>query len=1455
MKRYIFSVLALAACALPVFSQVSNDNEDEVNKLDVRDAKNDFVPGQVLVKFKDANRIQVRRAQGRFASTDADRVTAVLQKYGTEVMEQLLPRQNPNRQMRRAKAFNGTVIQERDLSQLYCVTLAAAHQDEVTQVVDELKALDEVEFAEPNYKVYMLTDDHIADSYGENPMVEQQWGLDNYGVKELWNKPIINKERPVIAILDTGVDLTHPDLKDNIWTNSTESYGAKDNDNDGNGFKNDVHGWDFVNNSPNIRDNNMHGTHVAGIAAAANNGIGIVGANPQALIMPITVLQSDGSGDMATIIKGINYAAQNGASVLNMSFGAYVNSRALRQALETAYQKAVLVAAAGNGARCIYASHYPSKHSPPEPKSMPCFPAAYSFVLGVQASDRENYVTEWSNYDDDGPIYSCETTSFEPDGLNYELKAPGRKIMSTIPGGSYKQLNGTSMAAPLVAGAVSALKMVKQYDTQEMLWGDLLHTNNIAEAFYLTNRPAELDLLNVMLSDRKELSDATEEDYSEDKDVDAGETIQIFPVLKTTFGEASHIKLQLKVGEFEDPNVVEFLTPEADFGIHLDALGKAVSQNPLVIKIPNHIADARHISLRVVATCDENREPVELPFVLIAHNMVKISGMINDHRILTADRTYYVNGTLAVNNGASLTIEPGTRLEFAQGVELTAFGKLNAKGTPEKPIVLCHHTGEGAWEGIFSHQSEGAHDHSNEILYTNGDSTLFTLVPSAVTPYEIRKLERRVYYGDDEAEPTRFFQLKDYLKDVSGNQNMTGHEHLLTDPAFLTPAVLQMKKDYDEYCSTYSLHRTEDKNNSTLISATFLAWVTYDNPTDTIMFCNIEGCTYQKYSPSPLMQDCVLENLQYIGGINGERCVIVGTNYMGLGNLSPNHKHSNLIGNTMSRPDNNLYSSLYSCNFFNNFRKEPDGKDYSLSIVANTPKVDHADNPSYLGTSREDIVRSHLYEMGNAANTWGVFDLSNMPKQPISQAHGIVWKVLVNGKDAQDQFDDIPPLGVGKHQIEVYFSRPMNKAVVPQIAFGVRDPYTQNAVSEEGTWNEEGTVYTAYVTLSGKTNSDGLNRIKVWGAEDNEYVMCPIEDKRFNMMVQVAGSMSTGFAAQPGLGCVRLTWNNENNHNEDAMGYNVYRYREYQKTIPAGWRDGSWHDEETFTARDTVCINETILAIESESYTDHNVTPGETYYYYYKVLSTDLQEYDVSNVVVATPLTSTRGDANGSGTVDVADVVSTVNYITLQNPLPFIFEAADMNEDNLINILDVMGIVKGILNPCLLAASLTEGLAKYTIEDGVLYVESDVALGGVQVQLSLNEELRMNNDECNATRSKREFATAADLEGFETAAAWLSDNDYLFLAYSMNGRTLAPGKHALLHIGDANITSLCLSDTRGKNVNVVSSDMTGISRPASNVMNVKGIYTLSGQKLSGNSIDLQKLPHGIYIVNGEKIIK
>ena len=375
--------------------------------------------------------------------------------------------------------------------------------------------------------------------------------------------------------------------------------------------------------------------------------------------------------------------------------------------------------------------------------------------------------------------------------------------------------------------------------------------------------------------------------------------------------------------------------------------------------------------------------------------------------------------------------------------------------------------------------------------------------------------------------------------------------------------------------------------------------------------------------------------------------------------------------------------------------------------------------------------------------------------------------------------------------------------------------------------------------------SDGVNRIYVRGAEDDEFFPCPYEKSRFNINVQVAGSMATGFAAEAGAGRVNLTWDNSQNDIEDAMGYNVYRFcNEQKRSVPRHYENGKWIDAHEIV--DTIRINENILDVDTDNYIDCDVVPNRTYYYFYKVLSTDLREYDVSNIVAATPMTATMGDANGSGEVDVADVVTTVNYAVGMKPEPFIFDAADMNSDKNIDVLDVIGIVQNVLHSTgANAASLQEYQVMYTVENGFLYVESPVDLAGVQVQLNLNGRCK-----------KEDVRTAQDLNGFEQASAWLTDDDYLLLAYSMNGKTLSSGKHALLYVGDSDISQLRISDVNGHNVTVIAGDgTTQIDVMGSRVQRQEGIYDLQGRKLSHLPSHFPPLKKGVYIINGKKVVK
>ena len=327
-----------------------------------------------------------------------------------------------------------------------------------------------------------------------------------------------------------------------------------------------------------------------------------------------------------------------------------------------------------------------------------------------------------------------------------------------------------------------------------------------------------------------------------------------------------------------------------------------------------------------------------------------------------------------------------------------------------------------------------------------------------------------------------------------------------------------------------------------------------------------------------------------------------------------------------------------------------------------------------------------------------------------------------------------------------------------------------------------------HITLDTKF-TDGLNRIYVANARDNEHFEIPVENMRFNVYVSAAGSLSNEFMATPGLGKVDLEWNNNEVDFDDFLGYNMYRYI-YDSVIIAAHYDENWNwieADTVFAPTDTVRLNTSL--IQDTLFTDYDVTPGQRYYYFYKVMRTDLSEsVSPSKVVSTIPLSSVRGDANGSMAVDVADVVTTVNYITNQNPQPFIYEAADVNADGTINVLDIVGIINIILHPGR-GMSSEVATAKYSIEDGILYVETPVELGGVQFTFNMSQD--------NA------IEVLSALNGFERVNTWLNDDQYMFMAYSMSGRKLTAGRHALLRIGDAGIDDIVLSDQYGNNVAAV----------------------------------------------------
>ncbi len=255
------------------------------------------------------------------------------------------------------------------------------------------------------------------------------WGRDLVNSPEVWNQGITGNGI-VVAVVDSGVDYTHPDLDANIWRNAGE---IPDNgiDDDRNGYVDDVRGWDFVSNDNNPMDGDIdgHGTHVAGAIAAERNDFGITGVAYNAKIMPVRVLSTDGFANSNNSAAGIRYAADNGANIINFSISSWLPSRETNEAIQYATNKGVVVVmAAGNDG--YFEPDYPAIN-------------ADRFGIAVGAIDRNSTMPYFSDLAGTRP-------------LNYVL-APGVDIYSTTPNNTYKTLDGTSMAAPHVAGVAALM--------------------------------------------------------------------------------------------------------------------------------------------------------------------------------------------------------------------------------------------------------------------------------------------------------------------------------------------------------------------------------------------------------------------------------------------------------------------------------------------------------------------------------------------------------------------------------------------------------------------------------------------------------------------------------------------------------------------------------------------------------------------------------------------------------------------------------------------------------------------------------------------------------------------------------------------------------------------------------------------------------------------------------------
>lgn len=797
------------------------------------------------------------------------------------------------------------------------------------------------------------------------------------------------------------------------------------------------------------------------------------------------------------------------------------------------------------------------------------------------------------------------------------------EILSCVPGGNYREYNGTSMATPLVAGAVSLYRSQRPAESQEMLFGNFIHSINqhidLVGALNIVPNP-ELDIISCKLTDII--------DGDGDGRPDAGETIELKVKVRNTWGQSDDVKVGIEFGEFEDQTTAAILTPEANIG-SISAYATRENDINLKIKLAANINDGRDIVFKLKTWYGDHLGEKNQPITISVENGVELKGIISQNTTLSAKKQYIITEHIVIPEGITLTIKPGTKLKFMDNVRMTVTGNLYAVGKSDSLIYFTKKENSSGWGGI---QIDGA-------------------LQSEYSVFEFMNI---------------------------------------WNSAIISPG--------------YNSQKLKDCQIINNIGHSTLANICVEN--SNILYNNTATCTFLN-----------AQNIKYNNIIEN----ITGSERAAIGFYDFISKNDEKKGN----------------NIFSNFNT-PSGKERNILTYTSTFRIVKLDS-IYYGTENENKINDAILDFPEGGSgVW--FDISNKMSQPSALTHGIVWKVVVNGKDTQDEFEQMDPLGVGWQKFEVFFNRAMDPKFPPIVSIGMRYPYSQTVISEQGSWSSDSTIYTVYGTI-GITTGDGINTIRITGAKDIDHFEIPIEDRRFKVIIDGAGSTSLAFQAYPGLKKVNLEWNNTDL--QDGLGYNMYRMEQINES----------------TLSTPILINNSLII--DTLYTDFSVTPNEKYFYYYKIVRTNLTETDSSKVVSAIPLSASKGDANGDLVVNVLDITTIVSYLLNNNPQPFITEAADLNSDGNINILDVVGVVNLVLGNKSALITSSEQVHLY-MQNDTLFADSQVAVGGIQMDIS-------------GVSSADEIIRLKALEGFESGYS-VKDNSLRLIYYSLSGKTVPAGQ-------------------------------------------------------------------------------
>ena len=1071
---------------------------------------------------------------------------------------------------------------EKDGMTPYKTFYEATTSEDVWATVDKLSDNENILSAEPDF-VWEKTDTTTVAATDEEINAETHFPcMDVTGVWKDCFDPA-KKEAPgkgtVVAVIDTGVDYTHKDLADNIWVNEGEIPGNGIDD-DGNGYVDDVYGVDFVDGDSDPMDEHGHGTHVAGIIAMTPGNGGGVGVAYGAKIMCVRAGQANGSFASSDIAKAIKYAADNGADVINMSFGGTGRSYLVESALQDAFPSCVLVAAAGNDGlptNDAFGAGYLLTED--------IYPAGYKYVLGVMATDNNKSLAYFSNWDfKEGP------------GCEYEMAAPGVGIYSTLPGNRYACWSGTSMATPNVAAAAAILRSKytdKSKYNSRYIMGQLCSATSSRVDFVGENGDHHsYPVLNIRDSLTKQaqpnlsLDEIYTLDYQDISSVNngdgiaqPGETIDMGIAVWNRWGAATDVTVKVDADSVAGiPNkYVEFINDEvklSDVGTfatvnngftYTDEKLTGIS-NPIRFKIkegtPNDIQITFNISITAKNGLDErdgNLYSSSASYTLTVQNGVALSGIINEDMTLTNDKLWILENNVLIPEDVTVTVEPGTRIQFWSAdpnnkygananVYLQVEGRFIAEGTEEQPIEM--YPGKG-FEG-------------KAVTITGRGGSLAVSCSSLI---------------DNDYE-NAYTSLK-YVNVVNANYNTCNGKNM-------------------PFTVTIIDHCNFIQN----IVSDFVFYIT-------IYAKNVVGTNFTNYYVSYNHSDCGIRAEMFNNNIFDNCDVNIHSKNSFTNNVIVNYncKSSSLseaicIGKYQEVGDffetsfiNNAILNSYYINPYKNMCA------VGAALVSDdwNGRTTYDISGNYWGTTNPDLVKVQCLDAD-----WDVSrnDLIQEPyltlDDDMSDIYPFVTEAYLTDKDG-NRIDKVS--GAQTVKMHVKFNRDMASDIQPMVTYGGSEPYTDFAVSGDWAnareWVGEFKI-DPYIDL-------GTMYIRVKGAAaaDDKWLVTGNDWGRFKFEITNSSAQSMSLTGEGQLGKNALSWMQDDY--DTLAGYNIYRATSYDANKKP--------EEQNFTK-----VNKSVLNADELSFVDENVKAGTDYYYYFTVVDTDLNESKASNVVSCCPL-------------------------------------------------------------------------------------------------------------------------------------------------------------------------------------------------------------------------------------------